>query len=222
MAGIRLDSGDLAYLSIEARKILDAAGFPKVPIIASNDLDEHVIASLEEQGAPITLWGVGTRLVTGGDQSALGGVYKLGAVRSPGGPWKNRVKVSEQAIKVSNPGILQVRRYASETEFVADVIWDEEQGVGTAMIDPQDPTRRKRLPAAPVWEDLLVPVLRGGRVVYEPDALPFARQRVQDQLARFHSGVKRFVNPHRYPVGLEAGLHDLKTRLVLEARGVPA
>lgn len=168
------------------------------------------------------MWGVGTRLVTGGDQAALGGVYKLGAVRAPEGPWQNRIKLSEQAIKVSNPGRLQVRRYASETEFVADVIWDEEQGVGAAMVDPLDPTRRKQLPAAPSWDDLLVPVTRAGRVVYEPPPLAEARRRAQEQLARFHPGVKRFVNPHRYPVGLETGLHELKTRLMLEARGVPA
>ncbi|HEX8833371.1 MAG TPA: nicotinate phosphoribosyltransferase, partial [Abditibacteriaceae bacterium] len=113
LAGIRLDSGDLAYLSIEARRILDEAGFTEVPIVASNDLDEHLIASLKEQGARIAVWGVGTRLVTGGDQAALGGVYKLSAVREGDG-WKTKIKLSEQAIKVSNPGIQQVRRYADE------------------------------------------------------------------------------------------------------------
>ena len=89
MVGIRLDSGDLAYLSIEARRMLDDAGFANAQIVASNDLDEHMIASLKEQGARIDLWGVGTRLVTGGEQAALGGVYKLGAVREPGGEWRH-------------------------------------------------------------------------------------------------------------------------------------
>jgi nicotinate phosphoribosyltransferase len=117
MVGIRLDSGDLAYLSIEARKILDAGGFPAARILASNDLDEHLIASLKEQGAKIGVWGVGTKLVTAYDQPALGGVYKLSAIHEGGdaesgdgggntggaGRWRHTVKLSEQAAKTSNP-----------------------------------------------------------------------------------------------------------------------
>ena len=224
LLGIRLDSGDLAYLSIQARKILDEAGFPDATIVASNDLDEHVITSLKEQGAPIGQWGVGTRLVTGHDQPALGGVYKLGAVREAGGPWKHKVKLSEQAIKVNNPGVQQVRRYVDADGFVADLIYDEERGVpaGSAMVDPADFTRRRRLPAAPDSTDLLVPVLRGGGVVWTPAPLAAVRQRTIDQLAALHAGVKRFLNPHQYPVGLEEGLFDLKTRLILQHRGLAA
>jgi nicotinate phosphoribosyltransferase len=107
LAGIRLDSGDLAWLSIEARKMLDAAGFQRTVIYASNELDENVIASLKQQGAKIGAWGVGTRLVTGAEDAALGGVYKLSAVREPGGAWKPRIKLSEQRAKISVPGILQ-------------------------------------------------------------------------------------------------------------------
>src|SRR5262245_55606244 len=164
---IRLDSGDLAYLSIEARRILDAAGLQSVKIMASNDLDEHLIASLKEQGARIDVWGVGTRLVTGGEQGALGGVYKLGALREPGGAWRHRIKVSEQAAKTSNPGVQQVRRFSGLEGFVADVIFEEESGIGDApvVVDPLDATRRKRIPAGTPFEDLLVPVVRGGRVV---------------------------------------------------------
>ena len=111
---MRLDSGDLAYLSIEARKILDAAGFHDTAILATNDLDEHLITSLKAQGAKITVWGVGTRLVTAYDQPALGGVYKLGAIRpAPGGGWDRRLKLSEQTAKISTPGILGVRRFRS-------------------------------------------------------------------------------------------------------------
>src|SRR5688572_29036188 len=104
MVGIRLDSGDLAYLSIEARKILDAGGFPKAQILASNDLDEQIITSLKEQGATIAIWGVGTKLVTAYDQPALGGVYKLSALRGADDAWKYKLKLSEQTAKVSNPG----------------------------------------------------------------------------------------------------------------------
>jgi nicotinate phosphoribosyltransferase len=220
--GIRLDSGDLAYLSIEARKILDAAGLKAAKILASNDLDEHLIASLKEQGARIDVWGVGTRLVTGGDEAALGGVYKLGAVRQPGRPWQYRVKVSEQAAKTSNPGVQQVRRFSGPSGFVADVIFDEDTGLKAAplVVDPLDPTRRKRLPEGGPAEDILVPVVRGGRPVYEPPPLAATRARAGEQIARLHPGIKRFANPHQYPVGLALELHELKTRLVLEARGL--
>lgn len=222
LAGVRLDSGDLAYLSVQARRILDEAGFTETAILGSNDLDEHIIASLKDQGAAITVWGVGTRLVTGGDDPALGGVYKLGAVRDPDGPWEPRLKLSEQAAKISNPGTLQVRRYSNGSGFLADVIYDI--GLGLAdddvMIDPLDPTRRKRLPAGPRSDDLLAPVLRGGRPVAESPGLDEIRRRLAAQLDGFHAGVKRFVNPHRYPVGLEGRLFDLKTALVLKARGL--
>ena len=224
LGGIRLDSGDLAYLSREARRILDDAGFPEATIVASNDLDEHVIASLKQQGAAIGVWGVGTRLVTGHDQPALGGVYKLAAVREPGQPWQHKVKLSEQAQKISNPGIQQVRRFRGAEGFVGDVIYDEERGIpaGAAMVDPKDLTRRKRLPLAPQWTDLLVPVVRSGQVVYAPPALQNVRRHAQEQLASFHGGIKRVMNPHQYPVGLEEGLFDLKTRLILGLRGFAA
>jgi len=224
MVGIRLDSGDLAYLSIEARRMLDAAGFQKAVIVASNDLDEGIIASLKEQGAKIGVWGVGTKLATAYDQPALGGVYKLSAIRGVDGRWQYKVKLSEQAIKVSTPGVLQVRRFRLGNECIADVICDEESPVrgDCVMIDPLDPTRRRIIPAATDFENLLVPVFRGGKRVWKAPALDDVRRRAQAQLATFHSGIKRFLNPHQYPVGLEAGLHELKTELILKARGVTA
>jgi nicotinate phosphoribosyltransferase len=222
LSGIRLDSGDLAYLSIEARRMLDEAGFEGTAIVASNELDEYIITSLKEQGAAISVWGVGTRLVTGGDEPALGGVYKLGALRQPGGEWRPKVKLSEQAVKTSNPGVLQVRRFVGSEGFIADVIYDETLGIehGRTMIDPLDSTRRKKLPPAPEWTDLLIPVFRSGSVVYEFPDIQAIRERAKSQAALLHPGVKRFVNPHRYPVGLEERLHDLKTLLILEARGL--
>jgi nicotinate phosphoribosyltransferase len=229
MIGIRLDSGDLAYLSIEARKILDEGGFPNAKILASNDLDEHVIASLKEQGARIDTWGVGTRLVTAYDQPALGGVYKLSALRDDGGRWRYTLKLSEQTAKISNPGILQVRRYRRGGEYVADAIYDVELGpdcvqpsagdrAACTIVDPMDPTRRKVIDPFAQHEDLLVPVFRGGRMAYTPPPLEAVRARVAEQLAGFHGGVKRFMNPHQYPVGLEEKLFDLKTDLVMKAR----
>jgi nicotinate phosphoribosyltransferase len=224
MAGIRLDSGDLAYLSREARKILDEGGFPDAAILASNDLDEQVIGSLKQQGATIAVWGVGTRLVTGNGDPALGGVYKLTAVRDPGGAWQYRLKLSEQSAKISTPGLQQVRRFIDGGEYLADALYDAELGIDEAptLVDPLDMTRRRVIPAGTPYEDLLVPVLRGGRSVYAPPPLAEVRRRAQEQLARFHEGIKRFVFPHLYPVGLEQRLHELRTRLILEARGAAA
>ena len=224
MVGVRLDSGDLNYLSIEARKILDEGGFPKAAIVATNDLDERIIASLKEQGSKICVWGVGTKLVTAYDQPALGGVYKLSAVREPGGAWQYKVKLSEQAVKTSTPGLLQVRRYREAQGYMADMIYNIEDTLTPAptIIDPMDLTRRKAIAAGTPFEELLVPVFRVGKCVYEQPPLEQIRQRTHAQLSQFHQGVRRFVNPHKYPVGLEKQLFDLKTRLILEARGQPA
>jgi nicotinate phosphoribosyltransferase len=220
LAGIRLDSGDLAYLSIEARKLLDAAGFPDAAIVASNDLDEHLIASLKQQRAAINVWGVGTKLVTAFDQPALGGVYKLTALREPNGAWTHKVKVSEQTAKVTNPGFLQVRRFRSQTEFIGDAIYDESQPVPKefVIVDPVDATRRKNLSTSDASEDLLLPVMRQGEMLYELPNLDAIRARAQQQLWMLHAGIKRFENPHQYPAGLELTLHELKTRLILQAR----
>lgn len=235
LLGIRLDSGDLAYLSIEARRILDEAGLHDAAIVASNDLDEEIIASLKTQGATINVWGVGTRLVTAYDQPALGGVYKLAAIRTADGKnaaggdtpgaWEHKIKLSEQLAKTSIPGVLQVRRYRVAGEYRADMIYDELLPRGQAdgvMVDPMDDTRRRALPADAEMEDLLVPIFRGGKLVYETPGLEAIRSRAQQQLAGFHAGVKRFVNPHTYPVGLEKGLYELRHQMMLEARGAPA
>jgi len=221
LAGIRLDSGDLAYLSREARKMLNAAGFPDALIVGSNDLDEHIIASLKQQGAAINVWGVGTRLVTGHDQPALGGVYKLSALRDDAGRWQPKLKLSEQAAKSTTPGIPQVRRFRSDKEFIGDAIYDLREALPErfTIVDPSDFTRRKLLQEDAETEDLLVPICRGGQIVYKNPALAEVRQRVVAQLAMFHPGIKRLVNPHQYPAGLEAGLHELKTRAILDARG---
>ncbi len=220
LGGIRLDSGDLAYLSIKARKLLDAAGFKDAVIVASNDLNEHLIASLKQQRAAINVWGVGTMLVTAYDQPALGGVYKLSALRKPDSTWDHKIKLSEQAVKVTNPGILQVRRFQKAGEFVGDAIYDEARAVPARMtiVDPADPTRRKQFGSSTKGEDLLQPVLRRGKPVYKLPPLKEIRERVSNQLELFHRGIKRLDNPHQYPAGLELGLHELKTQLILRAR----
>lgn len=219
LLGIRLDSGDLAYLSIEARKLLDAAGFTQTAILASNDLDESVIDSLKSQGATISVWGVGTRLATAYDQPALGGVYKLSACRRHGEDWQFRLKLSEQTAKISTPGILQIRRYTKDGEFQGDMIYHERFGVGDGtMLDPLDHTKQKKMTPAMEHEDLLTPIYREGKQVYQVPPLDQVRSRVARQLDGLHFGIKRFINPHIYPVGLERRLHDLRTQLVLKAR----
>jgi nicotinate phosphoribosyltransferase len=216
LQGVRLDSGDLAWLSREARGILDEGGFPEAHIYATNDLDERTIENLKRQGARITMWGVGTRLATAYDQPALGGVYKLSALRPAGGDWQDRIKVSNNVIKRSIPGMLQVRRYIRNGEYVGDMIFDERNPPhGTARyVHPADLLRTNEIAAGTEFEDLLVPVFRQGEPVYQAPPAAEARQRVQQQLARFHDGIKRFDNPHEYPAGIEETLSDRRNEMI--------
>ena len=220
LVGIRLDSGDLAFLSIKARKLLDEAGFPDATILATNDLDERIIENLKLQGAQIAVWGVGTKLATAYDQPALGGVYKLGAIQDAVGEWHSKLKLSEQVIKTSIPGILQVRRFAMSDTFVADMIFDERLGVDPrqTIVDPQDPTRRRLVTERAEAQDLLIPVLRKGRTHQEFDSLTAIRDRALGQLARLHPGIRRFMNPHEFPVGIDIGLHEVRDQMIRELR----
>jgi nicotinate phosphoribosyltransferase len=224
LAGIRLDSGDLAYLSIEARRMLDQAGFPDAKIVASNDLDEHTIASLREQGARIDIWGVGTRLDTAYDQPALGAIYKLTAICDGDGSWRYPVKVSEHSSKTSIPGILGVRRFVDATDrFRADVIYDEdlaEPEPGDVMVDPADALHRRRIENEWKSVELVVPALRHGDRVGPAPALSDVRERTARQVDSLHHGIRRLLNPHIYPVGLEHRLHERRTEQVLERRRV--
>ncbi len=220
MVGVRLDSGDLAYLSIEARKLLDGSGFPDAVIIASNDLDEHLIQSLRHQGAKIAVWGVGTKLATAFDQPALGGVYKLGALKDSDGEWMPKVKLSEQLIKVSTPGILQVRRFFDENVARADMVYNEltQLPESCVIIDPHDPSRQRKHGPESRFEDLLVPAIRSGKREGSAPSLVEIRQRAARQISNFHQTILRLDNPHNYPVGLEQQLHELKTSMVHQLR----
>ncbi len=220
MVGIRLDSGDLAYLSIQAREILDEAGFPHAVIVASNDLDERIIENLKAQDAKISVWGVGTKLATAYDQPALGGVYKLSALKDEDGQWQPKIKLSEQAVKTTIPGILQVRRFEDDEGLVGDMIYDELRGLDErcVIVDFKDPTRHKSLPGDAQATDLLVPMMRNGTVVAEPEDLETIRVRAQSQLARLHPAIRRFLNPHEYPVGIDIGLHEFRDKMIRDAR----
>jgi nicotinate phosphoribosyltransferase len=219
LAGIRLDSGDLAHLSSEARGLLDAAGFPDAKIVASNDLDEQVIGSLFEQDARIDVFGVGTRLVTCYDQPALGGVYKLGAVRDPDGTWRDVIKLSEQPIKISNPGHLAVRRYRRGGELAGDIVYDASHGAsGAVLYDIEEPSRSVALRDTTADEDLLVRVFDRGTRVRAADSLDTARARAAADLAALSPRTRRFLNPQPYPVGLDQYVHDHKLAMIAEAR----
>lgn len=218
MNGIRLDSGDLSYLSIEARKILDANGFEKASIVASNDLDEYLINNLKkEQDAKINVWGVGTKLVTAYDQPALGGVYKLGAIKNKKGDWNYKVKLSEQINKISTPGILQIRRFKDEKgSYNADAIYNEENPISECctLIDPNNGLRSKEITQDDASEDLLKPIFNKGKLVYEKKNLQEIQKTTLHELKCFDASVKRFYNPHEYPVGLEKGLYQLKMDVI--------
>jgi nicotinate phosphoribosyltransferase len=218
MLGVRLDSGDLAHLSRRARRMLDEAGFRQAAIVATNDLNEFLIQSLRMQDAAITIWGVGTKLMV----PSLAGVYKLGALRKPDGNWELKIKLSDQPIKVSIPGILQVRRYRTINGNVADCIYDErtELSQGGVMVNLLDQTKQMRLPQDMESSDLLVPVFRQGQLVYELPSLEQIRHRRLVELRNVADATKRFDNPDEYKVGLEKSLYMQRENLILEHRGI--
>jgi len=224
LVGVRIDSGDLAWLSKRIRTILDDAGFESAHIIGSNELDEELISSLKDQGARIDMWGVGTKLATAWDQPALGCVYKLSAVRSAGEKqWTPRVKVSEQTAKVTTPGFLGVRRYLREDGSLdGDMVYDVTRPPSgeVVMVDPTDSTRRKSFAADANFEELLVPVFRAGRPVWKQSPIGEVRHRALASVRSLDASITRFLNPHSYPVGLERSVNDARTRLVLAARGM--
>ena len=216
MIGVRLDSGDLARFSIQVRKILDEAGFPKAKIMASNELDEFLIRDLKMQGAKIDLWGVGTHLVTGKDQPAFDGVYKLCAIQDEKGEWVHKLKLSEQIAKMTNPGILQVRRYEEEGHYVADMIYDTLLPLNEPiqMVDSQD-AGPKGVPHQR-YHDLLVPILRKGKLVEPLPKLSSIRDYSLKEQAKVPQAIRRLLNPKLYLTGLEKSLMDHKLRLIEE------
>lgn len=216
MLGVRLDSGDLAHLSIEIRKKLDEAGFSHAKIMASNELDEQTISDLKHQGTKVTIWGVGTHLVTGKDQPALDGVYKLSAIQDKKGKWEYKLKISETLAKVTDPGILQVRRFADREGYIADMIYDTATSPKETalLIDPLDPSQTEEMKGKEQFKDLLVPVLRNGKSVYTHPSLQEIQTYSKQELDRFPRTIRRFLNPAPYFVGLEKSLYDLKMKMI--------
>lgn len=220
LLGIRLDSGDLATLSRKARALLDEAGLTSTKIYASNDLDEHAIAALVEGGAPIDVFGVGTRLVTGGDQSALGGVYKLTAVRE-GERFDPRIKKSEEPAKVSWPGRLEVERFVHADGTTCDVLsdLDEDAGWSGPLVDAATGAALEAdaAIAAGRGRRLLVPALALGRRIREERPLPEARDAVRSALAALDPALLALdaqKRGHRARVAVPRALWERRDRLV--------
>jgi len=218
LSGVRLDSGDLTKLSIEVRKILDQEGFPKTQIMASNELDEYLIRDLKQQGAKISIWGVGTNLVTAKDQPALDGVYKLSAIQNEKGEWMHRLKLSEQTAKVTNPGILQVRRFFDGHFYIGDAIYDELLGIKQpcTMIDPHDPNIQ--MTSKEHFDDLLVPIFKKGKLVYESPSIHEMQAHAKKELSRLPPAMERFTNPQPYLAGLEKSLYQKKLDMIRKLR----
>ncbi len=225
LAGIRIDSGDLAWLAKMARRMLDEAGLTDCGIVLSNDLDEYTIQSIRDEGAPVDSWGVGTKLACAYDQPTLGGVYKLSATRKEASDtWTDRLKISESAVKLTTPGVLDIRRYYFEDGRIAgDMIFDTQAGISPdeIIVDPLDDLRQKRL-CGLRSETLLKPLARAGNVVLDAcyrDARA-AQERCKAGLATLDESQKRMLNPHTYPVGLEHGLSVRRRNLVAQLRGI--
>ena len=219
--GIRLDSGDLAYLSKKARKMLDDAGFTDAVISASNDLDEYVIQSLKFQGATITSWGVGTNLITAKDNPAFGGVYKLAAIQDEQGNFIPKIKLSENSEKVTNPGNKKIYRiYDKESgKIKADLIcMDDEvytEDEPMRLFSPTEPWKKTTLaPGTYTLRELMVPVFKQGECVYEsPKVMDIRAYCLQEQDTLWEE-TKRFVNPHKVYVDLSKKLYDTKISLL--------
>jgi len=218
--GVRLDSGDRVALSVETRRMLDEAGFQNAKIVCSGDLDEFTIADLKRRGAKIDMWGVGTKLTTGQPDAALGGIYKLGAVRLPGDIWRYRIKISDDPAKTSYPGLLQVRRFHQpDGRFIADAIYEIDHAVSEpcVIVDLQTEEERE-IPAKTEYSDLLVPIFRQGELVYRVPTIETSRERTRQQLSSAPSAILKLKRPRPYKVGLEKSLHELRSTLIAQAQ----
>ena len=221
MIGVRLDSGDRAALSIETRRMLNEAGFTNAKIVCSGDLDEFAIAEMKKRGAKIDIWGVGTKLTTGQPDAALGGIYKLAAVRKPGERWRYRIKLSDDPAKTSYPGLLQVRRFHQpDGRFMADAIYETDHGVSEPceIVDPETKDKTQ-IPANTRYSDLLVPIFRAGQVVYEEPSIADSRDHLRKQLSCASPEILQLNDPQPYKIGLERSLHDLRMTLISRAKG---
>lgn len=219
LMGIRLDSGDLAYLSKEARRMLDAAGFPDAAIVASSDLDEWILESLKRQGAKVDIWGVGTRLVTSFSSPALGGVYKLTALDENGESMVPKIKRSDNPEKITNPGLKKVfRMFDQRGKMRGDVLFFADEQIPTSTrfraYHPMYSHISKSYPKAFQMKELLVPVFEKGNLAYHSPSVHRIRENTLQNLSQLDAAYKRFQNPHTYHVSLSSHLFKTKQRLL--------
>lgn len=223
--GIRLDSGDLAYLSKKARQMLDDAGFPDAIISASSDLDEYLIDSLKTQGAAITSWGVGTNLITSKDNPAFGGVYKLAAVMNEDGTFTPKIKLSENSEKITNPGNKTIYRiYDNEGMIKADLIalTDEKYSESDSLLlfDPVETWKKTLLnPGEYTMREIMVPVFIKGECIYETPDVMDIQAYCKKEMSTLWEESKRLINPQEVHVDLSKKLYDVK-RALLDNYGV--
>ena len=222
--GIRIDSGDLAYLSKEAYKMLAAAGFDDAVISASSDLDEYLIESLKAQDAKINSWGVGTRLITANDNPAFGGVYKLAAIQNAEGQFIPKIKISENTEKITNPGNKTIYRiYDKETHMLradlicfVDEVYDPEKDL--LLFDPNATWKKTLLKGGTyTMKELLQPIFIHGECKYESPSVKEIAAFCKEEKATLWDETKRLFNPHKVYVDLSQKLYDTKTELLNEA-----
>lgn len=214
LRGVRLDSGDLAYLSRESRKMFDAAGFPEVKIVASNDLDEFIIDAIREEGGKIDIYGVGTKLATCGGPGggALGGVYKL--VEIDGQP---KMKLTSDLAKATLPGRKELlRAIAPDGSFLQDVICLDVRSMtsGSILYDPTNPLQRTTLATGAGLIAVRQVMMKEGQRTTPPERLDVMRERSREELKQLPQGCRRFINPHRYKVSICANLNEQRNQLI--------
>ena len=221
--GIRLDSGDLAYLSKKARKMLDAAGFKDAGICASNDLDEYLLHDLKMQGAAIDSWGVGTNLITSKDCPSFGGVYKLAAIENEEGQLVPKIKISENSEKITNPGNKTIYRiYEKDSgKIKADLIcfFDEviDEGKDLLLFDPQDTWKKTKLAGGSYTvKEILVPIFRNGECIYQSPSVKEIAAYCKEEKDTLWEETLRLFYPHQVYVDLSQKLYDEKQRLLGE------
>jgi nicotinate phosphoribosyltransferase len=220
--GIRIDSGDLAYLSKEARKMLDEAGYKNAKIFASSDLDEYTIINLKAQGAQIDSWGIGTKLITAFDQPALGAVYKIVAIEDENGKMEDTIKISSNPEKVTTPGLKKVYRIINNTNHHAegDYIAMEEEALPEKQLRMFHPTHTfinkvvTNFSARELHEDIFV----NGELVYELPGIEESREYLKQNLAFLWDEYKRILNPAEYPVDLSKKCWDNKLKNIEEVK----
>lgn len=219
--GIRIDSGDLTYLSREARKMLDSAGFSDCRIVASNALDEIIIRDILIQGAKVDIFGVGERLITSRSEPVFGGVYKLVAVEGISGVVEPRIKLSENVGKITNPGFKELWRLfdRSTGKALADIITLEGEVIDDTreyvIFDPVYTWKRKTMKDFRA-EKLMIQLFDSGQCLYKPEDIHQVRKRCKEQVETLWEAVLRFENPHAYFVDLSRALWEVKQQLLAE------